>query len=61
MSSEIPYSGKGTKNTAKGELPSPSEGHKNNKKAYDFTGGGSSYNIAYGVVIKVFTVPGTKF
>ena len=32
MLSEIPYSGKGAKNTATGELLSPSESHRKKKK-----------------------------
>jgi len=53
MSSEIPDSGKVTKNTAKGELLSASERHKKNKKALDLTGGGNSYHIARGPIIEI--------
>ena len=54
MSSEIPYSGEGAKNTAKGELLSPSEGRrKKERKTPDLTRGGNSNDIAQGPIDEV--------
>jgi len=59
MSSEIPYSRKGVKNTAKGEPLSPSERHrktKKTKKTPDLTRGGNPNDTAQGPIDEVFTV-----